>query len=423
MHKIAQWCHAFACCGLLLVTQQVIATPWTLESSIRHALEQAPELREHQARLDAARAAVRQAGAWPNPALELRIDDRLALEFGEGGREISSLGVIQPLPWRRLGPQREFAEAGVAASIATGGIARLELEYRIALAFHRLQHAQAVLDLARHSATQAGEFAAIGQRRAEAGDIARREQLRLDLLAAQARQAIEEAEGEWSEAVAGLAVLLDVAPAGLGRVAPFGMPSGLPGLDDWLAAAESHPAVRNEQAMIDSVEAERSIARSERLPRLELVLYRGYEPLAGEKEAVTGAGLNVELPLWDRRNGRLDELTARRSEVEARLQGQRRVRHSDVRTRFLHLAHLLEQTRRQEAEVLAPAREVLALTRQAYAAGEIDLPSLIDAVGLVRGAESDRQSLLLHAWRELARLRADAGVLVNAIEGETGNEP
>lgn len=418
MHNLNKWCYVFVLFWLFPNAQASAAAPWTLEASVQRALELAPELREGEARIAASRAAMRQAGAWPNPALELRADDRLGLELDRGGRDITSVGITQPLPLGQIGPRRHAAEAAVMINVTGIDETRLAMEFRAAAAFHRLQRAQATLDLARQAAAQAGDFAGIGKRRAEAGDIARRELLRLELLAAQARQAIEEAEGEWSEAAAGLAVLLDLEPESLGRIAPFEPPSGLPALEYWFAAAEAHPALRRDRAKIDSVQAERRIARSERLPRFGIVVYREYEAISGAREAVTGAGLNVELPLWDRRNGRLDELTARGEEIATHLQGQRRVRLSDVRMRYLHLTHLLEQSRSQEVEVLAPAREVLALTRQAYDAGEVDLPALIDAAGTARDAEATRQSLLFNAWQELAHLRADAGVFLGSLDKE-----
>lgn len=417
MNNIMKYGYLFVFISLLLSTSPS-AAPWTLEASVQRALALAPELREGEARVTASRAAVRQARAWPNPSLELRADDRFELELGRGGSEITSVAVTQPLPLGQTGPRRDAAGTVVAMNVIGIDEIRLAMELRTAEAFHRLQHAQAMLDLARRAAAQAGDFAAIGKRRAEAGDIARRELLRLDLLAAQARQAIEEAEGEWSEAVAGLAVLLDTEPASLGRVAPLEPPSALPALERWLTLAEDHPALRRDRVKIDSVQAERKIARRERLPRFEIVVYREYEAIAGAREAVTGAGLNVELPLWDRRNGRLDELGARHEEITAHLQAQRRVRLSNVRTHYLHLEHLVEQSVNQEEEVLVPAHEVLALTWQAYAAGEADLAALIDAVETVRAAEAARQSLLLDAWYEFARLRANAGVVLGTFDGE-----
>ena len=59
-------------CGLLLLhaTAPLMAATallWTLEDSIRRAVEVAPEMRAARAAVNAQKGALRQAGAWPNP--------------------------------------------------------------------------------------------------------------------------------------------------------------------------------------------------------------------------------------------------------------------------------------------------------------------------------------------------------------------
>lgn len=420
MSNIRYRLYPFVLIVLITGLSPAFATPWTLESSIRSALGHAPELREAEARITASRAAVDQAGAWPNPLLELSVDDRVGRELGDGGRDVAAFGVTQPLPWGRTGPRRALAETVVTLNVAAIDDARLDVEYRTAIAFHRLQLTQAILALARESAGQAAEIAAAGKRRSEAGDIPRWELLRLELLAAQARQAVEEAEGEWSEAAAGFSMLVDLPPESRPVIEPLAAPPAQPSLESWLAAAEAHPVLRQDRVAIDIVDAKRAIARSERWPEFAVVLYREYEVIGGAREAVNGAGLTVQLPLWDRRRGRLDELSARGAEAAARLQGQQRRQTGDVRMRYLHLTHLVEQARKQRTEVLAPAREVLALARRAFETGEVELPALIEALDTARAAEAGHQQSLFNVWIELAHLRADAGVSFDHFQREAG---
>ncbi len=420
MSDIRYWLYPFVFIVLSMGMSPALATPWTLESSIQRALEHAPELEAAQARVAASRAATDQAGAWPNPSIELRVDDRLGRELGDGGRDVTALSITQPLSWGKVGARRELARTAIAWHLADIDDTRLDVEIRAAGAFHRLQLAQAQLELARDAAVQASDIARVGKRRADAGDLPRLEWLRLELLAAQYRQAVEEAEGEWSEAAAGFAVLTGLEARSTPRVAPFEQLPEQPPLEHWLAATEAHPMLRQGRLAIDLVSAERALTRRERLPDIALVVYREYEAIAGAKEAVSGAGVTIEVPLWDRRRGRIDELTARGAEAEARLRGEQRSHLGDVRMRYLHLRHLVEQARRQAAEVLAPAREVMSMTRRAYEAGEVELPSLIEAIETARAAEYGYQQSLFNAWQELARLRADAGVTLDHFHREAG---
>ncbi len=58
---------------------------WTLASTLTRLVEVAPELRAADADVAARTGELEQAGAWPNPSIELRADDKLGIEDGKGG--------------------------------------------------------------------------------------------------------------------------------------------------------------------------------------------------------------------------------------------------------------------------------------------------------------------------------------------------
>ncbi len=394
---------------LLFGLSDPAAAEWTLELSVQRALTVSPELRAGAARVAAKRAAARQAGAWPNPELELTADNSIARERGDSGYDLTAVSLTQPLPLGLRAARQAAAEARVGVESQEATQVRLQLEQRVAEAFHRLQLAQAQLEQARERARQAREFAVIGERRAAAGDISRRETLRLTLLSAEAEQSIEEAEGRWREAQSHFASLLDLAPEQLDPLPALTPPPDLSPLQHWLALAESHPVLTSHQAELAAIGAERQVARNERLPQLGLRIFEERELLNGRRESVTGIGLALELPLWDRRRGRLDELGATAQERQAQLHGERRRLLSQIQVQHQHLSHLMAQAEDQATAVLAPAREILALSRQGYADGELDLLALIEAVQTTASAAARHQELLADAWLELAALRASAG--------------
>jgi outer membrane protein, heavy metal efflux system len=412
-------CRSLAFGILLLTLVGPAAAQWTLEQSVQRALEVSPELSAGAARVDARRAAARQAGTWPNPTLELTADNGIARERGGGAHELSKVSLTQPLPLGLRASREAAAEALVTVESRQAEHARLELEHRVAEAFHSLQLAQIVLDQAREAARQAREFARTGERRAAAGDISRRETLRLALLSSEADQAIEEAEGKWQEALSHFASLLDLAPEDIDPLPALTPPPDLPPLEHWLAMAESHPGLARYQANLAALGAERQVARSERMPQIGVRVFGERELVDNSRESVTGVGVYLELPLWDRRQGRLAELAASTQEGHAQLRGERRRLVSLVRVQHQHLTHLMAQAEHQAGAVLAPAQEILTLSQRGYADGELELLALIEAVQTTRNAEARYHRLLTDAWLELAALRASAGQFLVATESES----
>lgn len=410
MNPASARCRSLAIGVLLLALVQPAAAQWTLERSIEQALAVSPELTAGAARVEARRAAARQAGAWPNPTLELAADNAIARERGGDSHELSEVSLTQPLPIGVRSARQAAAEARIAVQSLEMAGEHLELERRVAEAFHRLQLTQATLEQAREAARQAREFADMGERRAAAGDISRRETLRLGLLSSEAEQAIEAAEGEWQEALSAFAALLDLAPEGVGALPPLAPPPELAPLEQWLALVESHPSLDGHQANLAAISAERQVARAERLPQLGVRVFGERELVDGRRESVTGVGLSLQLPLWDRRQGRLAELAASTRAGQAGLDGERRRLLSRIHVQHQHLAHLMAQAQHQAEAVLEPAREILSLSRQGYVNGELDLLALIEAVQTERQAETRYRQLLADAWLELAALRASAGL-------------
>ncbi len=395
--------------GTLLAGVSSAYAARTLEQTIEEALQVSPERDAAAAGIAAGRAELRQAGAWPDPVLGLRADDRIARELGSGGRELTELSISQTLPIGRIGPQRARARAGLAAEQAGGAAQQLELEHTVASAFHTLQHAAAVLRIGRDAAADAQRFATIASERAAAGEVSRREALRLTIYSAQAAQQVEAAEGEYSEAQHRLAMLLHVPPEAVGDTQPLDRPPPAEPLARLLADIDRHPELQVHSASRSLIEADLAAASNARWPELAISAYRMRDAINGQREAYTGVGVSVSVPLWDRRSGRIAALKASGVRARAHQRGERRTLESAVRVRHLHLSHLLAQVDEQAAEVLRPAGELLALTQRGYEAGEVDLLALLEATTTAREARRLQQQLLADAWLETAALRHAAG--------------
>ena len=409
--------------GLCLALSSAWAQAWSLESSITRALTVAPELRAADAEIAVRTGELTQAGAWPNPTVTLRVDEKLGLEDGRGGYNLNQVAITQALPLRRLQHQRRAAAANIEAARATQHHQRLLLETQTAHTFHTLQ-----LAAERQRLAQERLSFAEGLHRSTGGSgndrvvryLSPLERARLDILRATARQDVALAEGKRSEALAQFRALLalppDAQPETTGLI-PANEPAELNALLDGLAA---HPALQATQQTRDASRAAVDVARAQRYADPTLSVFHEQDFLAGERRNYNGLMLGVQIPVWNRNDGGVARARAETDKVEALLEVQRRDLASRVRQSHLHLGHLIEQAEDYRDHLLQPARRVLDLTRKGYTTGEQNGLALVDASNTYFDTQARYLELLRDAWIEAAELRSAAGI---TLAGSTEVQP
>jgi cobalt-zinc-cadmium efflux system outer membrane protein len=403
--------------AMLLLSVPRVATAdsltWTLETTVQRALESAPEMRAANARVEARAGELEQAGAWPNPSIDLSADQKIGLEDGNGGTDLRYAAISQPMPVLRVARQRRVAEAQFAGAEATRAEDRLQLEYRTAHAYHMLQLADARLALAHERHDLMGTIAGNGKRDRLVRYLTPAERTRLDILLEQASQAIATAEGERSEAAAQLRALLglssDVQP-GTVALEPTTPPPALPAL---LQRLDTHPALVAAQREEDAARAGVDAARSRRFADPVITLFRERDYIGGSVRDYSGVGLSVQVPLWNLNRGGVDKARADASLAQAQYAARRRDLDSRLRKSQLHLNHLIEQAENQRAQVLEPSRRLFELTRRSFAAGEVNVLALVDAHDSYFSARGRNLELLAQQWLEAADLRLAAGLPVS----------
>lgn len=416
----------YAAVVLMLQSGNVAAQtePWTLESTVQRVLEVAPERRAAESEVVAREGSVRQAGVWPNPTIELGASNAMGKEDGRGGTDLNEVSVRQALPVSgRLGLQRKQADAGLGQARAELGQQNLALEYEAARVFHGLQLNGALLRLAQQRLESADEFQRIGRRREQAGDLSRLERLRLDLIRENASQLVASAEGEASEALSDFRTLLNLAelePA----VATLEQPPTLPDLAVLEARLEQHPMLVAARQGVESARYGVEVARANRFADPEIWLSRGRDILGGQRQDVTAFGVAVAVPLWDRNNGHIAAAQAAKEKAQFELGTLQRQLGNRLRLNHLHLGHLIQQAQEYRANVLEPAEAVFQLTRKAFAAGQVEILGLVDAVQTYFDARTRYLELLQQSWLEAAELRRSAGVsLISPSPFFDGNAP
>lgn len=402
-----------ACAAALMAASgsAVAQTPgWTLESTVQQVLEVAPALRAAESEVLVRQGVRRQAGLWANPSVELGASNAMGKEDGQGGTNLNEITIRQALPVSgRLDRQRQQADAEIRQALAGVDEEKLTLEYEAARVFHGLQLNRALLQLSEQRLQSADEFQHIGRRREQAGDLSRLERLRLDLVRENASQLIAAAEGKESEALSDFRTLLNLTDAEPAVSALEQIPA-LPTLATLEAQLEQHPALIAARQRVEAARDSVELARANRFADPEIWLSRGRDYLGGQRQDVTAFGVAVTVPLWDSNRGHIDSARATREKAQFELEALQRQLGNRLRLNHLHLNHLVEQAHDYRAKVLEPAEQIFQLSRTGFAAGEVEILALVDAVNSYYESRSRYLELLQQSWLEAAELRRSAGL-------------
>lgn len=406
--------------GLLLspLSWGASSPSWTLDASMRRAVEVAPEMKAADAEIGKQQGKLQQAGAWPNPSVELQVDDSLGLEDAAGGYDLTRLAISQPLPLGRLTHQREQAEAALAGAGAQRHQQQLLLEYQVAQRFHALQLAQAKLQLAEQRLQQASRYHRTDHRPADKDPLVRYlsplEGMRLDIVHQAAEQAVEIAEGEFNEVASHFKALLGIPreqQLQLTALAPVPRPEGLSTLE---AALQRHPALQAVRQDIATAQAGIAVAKSQRFADPTLMLFRNEAFLGGRRQDSTGVMLSIQVPLWNQNKGAVSQARFSMYQAQAEMDLRQRELITNLRKSYIHLGHLIAQAEHYRTKLLQPAGKVFMLTRKGFEAGELNILTLIDANNTYFDAQARYLELLEQGWLELAELRKSAGLMLTA---------
>jgi len=408
----------FAACGVNPTT--VYAGGWTLESATRHVLEQAPERHAADAEVAGREAELRTAGSWPNPNIKLRADDKLGLDDGRGGTDLTSAGISQPLPFRRLARQQVAAKASLRSTEDDRYALLLQLEQETARAYYALQHAAARSKLAQERLAAAAGYPDRAGGHTQRDPLVRYltplEQRRLAVLREEAQQSVLTTQREFENAQTAFRSWLGLMPETVVEVAPLATPVTPPMLAELERGLEAHPAVVSAQRNVEVARAGIAVAKSQRFADPELGVFRERDYINNTRRDVTAVELTVQIPLWNLNRGPVDRAKADALRAQANLAAVRRDATSRLRQGYTELTRLLEQTERMRTNLLEPAREVLYLTRRGFAAGEANILSLVDANNTYFDAQARYLDTLKDAALAAASLRLAAGQSVLGME-------
>jgi len=342
-----------------------------LEGAIEITLETHPLMKAAQARVEAARGASRQAGAYPNPSV--------GLFYSRLDREITS-GVRQSLEFPlKTVLRREVAQQGVKVSETEMEKVKLELIFQVKKAFYGLLLAQKNLEATRGFLRSTETLKRITERKFEEGDVPEFEVIKADVEHVKAQKEVEKAVGEVEIAKVVLNALLSRAPtAPLEVKGELSSPVGELKVEELLDLAEKkHPDILIQRHIIERQGINVTLVKSSLIPNIDVVGNISHDQV--EDRSKPEFGVSISLPLWDRKGGAIDEAKAKKLEAEAQMRFVLIEIYKDVVQAFQSWSIARGQVEAFEKGLLQRAAEAKRIAERSYEIGESEILDVIDA--------------------------------------------
>ena len=377
-----------------------------LDELVAQALANNQDLQAAVARLEAADAAAREAGAERFPALDLTGSSVRSRSSGEtaNGQRIGAmtstnrrmaLGINYELDfWGRIRRSTEAARAQALASQFSRDALQISLTSQVADTYLGLRSLDAQLQATRETLESREETLKIVQARLEAGASSA-----VDL--AQAQAAYSSAQAQWNQlrrqrgvTETQLALLtgkpgLKLAPGEFAKLPlppmpPMGLPSAL---------LEARPDVRQAEEQLVAANARIGIAKSAFFPTISLTGLLGSESAALSSLFSSGAsiwsyGAALAMPIFDagRTGARVDQASAGQKEAVANYQKTLQTAFKEVSDALLSLKEYNEEEIALATQVDA-AQQALTLAQARYEAGYTSFLEVLDSQRSLNNAQ------------------------------------
>lgn len=395
---------------------------WTLESSVQQAVKVSPLMGVADAGIKSAEGSVSQSGSWPNPIVEATSTNKLGINEGIGGNDLTQMSISQTIPLARLSNERSEARAQLKATRYERDHQQLLLENTVAKAFHKLQITKAKLKLAEEQLNFADRY----QQGKNVRDplvryLSPLDRKRLIIVRELANQEVAGSEGEYGEAQSDFKTLLQLPANAAYETAPLITYAKKDELKSLQAQLVNHTAITVLKFKHEAAVASEGLAKGKRIPDLTLTFFRELDFLDNKRQYFNGATLGITLPLWDFNSGEVARARANSLKVKYEQQALEQELSGKLQQTHTHLGHLIEQAENYRTKILGPAEEVFKLTSSSFKAGEVNVLSLIDASKTYFEARERYLELLYESWVELADLRLAAGLSLLGSNKAGGN--
>ena len=354
-------------------------------NAIRLVVKRNPAVEAARNIYEAARAQAQQAGALPDPELEVEFAEVPELgslsEYGERTIELSQRVELPLKWWHRLQAGRQQAEA---TRLAVFEMTKLDITLqakqaydRIALQKSLLQHAQQDLDLAQNILRQADI-------RFEAGDVPQLDVMRASVEVGRATNRLTAAKNDLSVAKTSLNALL-ARPL----QTPFALADSLvyrpveTHLDQLTAAAlKQRPDLAGTELQLKALQSQQAAATAAYWPDLNVGLGRQQRHEGGgHEENSWKVRFGIEIPLWafSRQRGERAEAKAEVAKVVAERDVVRYQVLLETEQAYLDLNTAEEQVALFQDQILPEAERAFEVAGRSYDEGKLTYLELLEA--------------------------------------------
>jgi cobalt-zinc-cadmium efflux system outer membrane protein len=382
---------------------ETLTLPQVLELSERFN----PQLRASFAGRDGAQAAIITARAYPNPISNYMAGPQSRRLPGAEPGLLQRFAGQQPLEWPDVRKSRILAaQIGLESSGFALEDTRLAVRAEVQSAFYTILRRRGELALAQETLRLIEDLQRRVQVQVDVGEAARLELTRAEAEVATAQALVNTARLRYLNAVATLrAVVSAPLPPNFEVQGQLDPPAILPALNELRPAALArHPLIAQAEADVRRARAVRENEVASRKPPPELV---------GEYELQPDLkfyrfGINLPIPIWNRREGPIAEAVALENRAEAILDFRRLELTAALERAFGQYQVANEQVMAFEKGVLQEAEAALRAAEAAFRFGERGIIEVLDAQRVLRtvrteflNAQFDRQAAAI----ELERLR------------------
>ncbi|MBY0451195.1 MAG: TolC family protein [Cyanobacteria bacterium] len=358
-------------------------TPLTLDQAMGIAIENNPQLKATQARLGISQAEIITAGARLNPAFVT--DNGIA----EGTTRV---GIEQTF---ELGGKRKkrVALAQARQSVVSAEINTIFLDIRanVRRAYTQLFNAQERQRNYEEILRTTQKLLDVAKEREEAGDVARLDVLQARIVTISAKNELQTAAYQVTEARNRLNALLNQPLQSSVSLLPPGVtPQTVPptkgiSLQGSVIQAEAdlnslietaltrRPELQQNLNSLTVAQRQLELAQANRVPNLNLtvgpdIVYRNPNNNVNQINAYAAASL--ELPVFNRQQGPIQEAIASRKQLELQQAALKNQITLEVTSAYTAFVSSRERVKRYETELLPEAQQIIDLSRESFQEGK-----------------------------------------------------
>lgn len=378
------------------------ATPITLTEALALAAQANPQLASARHERQAVEGMLLQAGARPNPVLELGVEDTR--------RATRETTVALAAPLELGGKRLRRIDAASGALDVAGAELRLrqsDIGAAVRIAFTDLLAAQARVELAREAQDVATRVSTTVARRVQAGKVSPVEATRARVAEASVRLDTLQADAELAGARQHLAAFWGEARP---RFNAAGNLDTLPDLPDWdalVARLDGAPAMVRARAEVARRAALLRLEQSRRTPDLTLRVGMKRSAELGLNQAVFG--VSVPLPLFDRNAGNVLEALRRSDQAGDAVQAASTDSHLALAQAYQALETARAQAQALSDAILPGAQSAWEAAVKGFDFGKFAYLDVLDAQRTLIAAKSARLRALADAQRAAANLERLVG--------------